>query len=648
MKRIGSFSWLILSALVLLLGPGRAQGQSLADMTKKLERLSAYPDIIVVNGRIATMDAQLTQVQALAIRNSRILARGSNDEIRFLAGPKTQVLDAKGRTVLPGMIDTHTHPNSQAIEHWLGAEGDFTSKKYNDPQLKIVLAKGNDQIELLRSLERVVRQRAQELGPGKWILVGLFGKNSISESRKIVSPLLKQREGAGTINGEFLDMLAPDNPVVVFGSERVGGSSHNTKAKELMEKFIGREVFSYTGATALVYDILFRGRTEEKMDFLKRELLECVVPQGITTYGNYYYGSPSIMQVHRLLSERGELPVRWAYWVGGGGGDPLWVRGGSSNSIPMASLVARYRFYGDLGDSRGIGNDYLWNAGVSNEEFDRTLMCTTAKPANPINPQQLTSGVDWPRPDCNPANYETDNGYLTVRAGLEAGLRIGFMHTYSDGSFDALFHMLEQAMAEGKLTLEQVRALRVTTEHVPIIRPDQIPKIVRYGIMPSFTSYMVQGDLKGGAFLKAYGQEYMSWIMPVKSLVDAGVHPGFGSDAHLHKVPAEWKDMDWPPQWDGNIWAFMEFFANRVMPHEGITYNKAEAIDKVTLMKVMTIWGAEQLLNEKNIGSLEVGKLADFIVIDKDYFTIPENQIHTINVLLTAVGGKTVYKHPDF
>ena len=105
--------------------------------------------------------------------------------------------------------------------------------------------------------------------------------------------------------------------------------------------------------------------------------------------------------------------------------------------------------------------------------------------------------------------------------------------------------------------------------------------------------------------------------------------------------------MDFPPQWDGNLWAHVGFFATRVMP-DGITYNKAEAVDKVALMKVMTIWGAEQVLNEKNIGSLEVGKLADFIVVDKDYFTIPENQIHTIKVLLTAVGGKTVYTAPNY
>jgi predicted amidohydrolase YtcJ len=648
MKRIATVCWPILLALSSLLDARMAQGQSLADMATKLERLKAYPDLIVVNGRIATMDAQLAQVQAMAIRNSRILALGSNEEIRALTGPNTEVLDAKGRTVLPGMIDTHTHPHAWAIQHWLGAEGDATARKYNDPQLKIVLAKGNDPIEVLRSLERVVRQRALELGPGKWIMVQLFGKNTLRESREITWPLVRPERP--TITREMLDTFAPDNPLLVFGSEAIAGSSHNTKAKELMEKYLGRELFAYNFAsTAVVFDILFRGRTEEKMDFLRRELLECLAAQGITTHANNYYSTSSIMKIHRLLSQRGELPVRWAWWIGVGGGSDEFQRD--------PSLAIRYSkaFYGDLGDFQGIGNDFLWNAGVTpvGAGFDTKLICTTAKPANPANLQGAGTGVsgyDGPRPDCNTAqiNYDKDRGYSNVREALESGLRVGFMHSLSDGSFDALFHMLDQAVAEGKLTVDQIRALRVTTEHTPIIRPDQIAKIARYGIRPSFTPYTVQGDLKGGAFLKAYGEQYMTWMMPLKSLVSAGAHPVFGSDSHLNKVPLEWKDMDVPPQWSGNLWAFMEFFATREIPDERLTYNKAEALDKVTLLKAMTVWGAEEVLNEKNIGSLETGKLADFIVIDKDYFTIPDNQIHTIKVLLTALGGKTVFKAPSF
>ncbi|MBI4464858.1 MAG: hypothetical protein HY647_09165, partial [Acidobacteria bacterium] len=141
----------------------------MADLTRKLERLNAYPELVVVNGRISTMDAANREVQAMAVKNNRILALGTNDEIRFLAGPRTEILDAKGRRIVPGFIDGHTHPDLWAVTHWIGMEGEATAKKYNNPELAGVLARGNDRVEVLRSLERLARQRAQELGPGKWI-----------------------------------------------------------------------------------------------------------------------------------------------------------------------------------------------------------------------------------------------------------------------------------------------------------------------------------------------------------------------------------------------------------------------------------------------------------------------------------------------
>ena len=109
--------------------------------------------------------------------------------------------------------------------------------------------------------------------------------------------------------------------------------------------------------------------------------------------------------------------------------------------------------------------------------------------------------------------------------------------------------------------------------------------------------------------------------------------------------------MDWPKDWQGSIWNYYQFFVTRKMTGEppqmtaGMTFLKdQESIDRVTVLKGATIQGAERLLREKELGSLEPGKLADFIVIDKDYFAVPDDQIHTIKTLLTAVGGTILYK----
>ncbi|MBI4463957.1 MAG: hypothetical protein HY647_04570, partial [Acidobacteria bacterium] len=314
---------LLALAVVWCVAMGNAFGQSAAELTRKLDQLKAYPDLIVVNGKISTIDARNSEVQALAVRSNRIIALGTNDEMRLLAGPKTEVLDAKGRRVLPGLIDGHTHPHVWAMEHWVGAEGDFTSKKYNEPQMKMALATGDDQAAVLRALERVVRQRAQELGPGKWILVQLFAKNTIPEARKIVWPMFTQSGGQpGAISQQYLDTLAPNNPLMVFAGEAIGPAANNTKAKEETIRLLGYEVFGLGARSPIVYDILLRGRLDDQVDFLKRELLDCVVAQGVTTFGNHYYGSPSIMKVYRTMYERGEMPVRWGWWEG-----TLWGNG---------------------------------------------------------------------------------------------------------------------------------------------------------------------------------------------------------------------------------------------------------------------------------------------------------------------------------
>ncbi|MBI4459819.1 MAG: amidohydrolase family protein [Acidobacteria bacterium] len=643
---------LVLFSLVLLL-PGKGQAQTAADLTRKLERLNAYPELIVVNARISTMDAANREVQAMAVKRNRILAVGTNDEIRFLAGPQTEVLDAKGRRVLPGFIDGHQHPDLWAITHWVGAEGEATAKKYNEPQLRGILATGNDRVEVLRSLEGVVRQRAQEIGPGKWIFAFLFAKDTLPASMQIVRPLFQSVGGQpSTLSAQFLDSIAPNNPLFLKNTEATGGDSHNTKAKEEFEKINGVDISGLIAHTSVVYDHILRGRTDAMADFFKGELLECIAPHGITTVANYYRNTPTIMKAWNRLYQRGDLPTRWGWWLAGGWGLDL-----AAEKLGMREQYTKF-FYDDIGDFRGIGNDYIWNAGIANETgWESGIMCTKAKlPAGQTeSPRTNPKGeILWDRvgPNCDEfqktVDYDSKRGYARTKAALYAGLRIGFMHNYSDGTSDALLHMLDEAVANGTMTVDQIRALRISTEHDPIIRPDHVPRFAKYDMRPSFNGYQVQGNMKAGAFLQVYGEQYMNWIIPMKSLVDAGAHPVFNTDAHLRKDPVQWKQMDWPDQWDGNIWAILEFFVTRKMPNNGITYNRAESMDRVNLMRAATIWGAEQVLNEKNIGSLEVGKLADFLVMDKDFFTIPEDQIHTIKTVLTAVGGKVVYKDRSY
>ncbi len=640
---------------VLILMASAAFGQSASDLARKLDLLKAYPDVVVVNGAIHTMDGSSSQVQAMAVKNSRILALGTNDQMRFLAGPSTQIIDAKGRTVLPALVDSHTHPNLWGVLHWLGAKGPDMAKEFNMPELASTLVRGNDTVTVLKRLEQTVYQRAKELGPGKWIVIYLFGEpgNTLESWEKLRVPLLPRARagGGGTaapLNREFLNTLAPQNPLIVFIGSGMGDNVHNTRAAQEWIKIVGNEqTQGLMEAPQLMWDILLRGHTDVAMAIMKRELLECIAAQGIGTFGDRYDRSVESAKVLRLLYDKGELPTRWGYFVSSGSNTIGKYEKLAGTTRDQVALFVQKVLTHEIPDFRGVGSDFIWMAGTANEAWEGGLTCTKAE-----RPPESARKPDKPWeifPDCaTPIDYDKLEGYKTEKEIMDRGLRMGFLHGYSDGTYDALFRMLDKAVADGQMTVDEIRQLRIGTEHNPIIRPDQVAKFGKYNIMPSFNGYQVQGDIKGGAFLKTYGEKFISWMAPAKSLVDANVHVVFNTDAHLTDIGPEWKSMESPEQWRGSIWAVMEFFLTRYMPSEGITYDKAQALNKEQMMKAATIWSSELLMREKQIGSLEPGKMGDFIVIDKDYFAIPADQVHTIKTLLTVVGGKTVFKAANF
>jgi len=222
------------------------------------------PDVIAHNGKVITLDAASRIVDALAVKDGRFIAVGGGPEMLRAADAHTRIIDLEGRSVIPGLIDGHTHPYLWGSEHWFGAEGEATSKKYNDPQLKYTAALGNTEAEVLRSIEQGIRNRAQEMGPGKWIMMKVFGGKSIPESRRIASPLFASLGSSAPITTQFLDALAPNNPVSLIATEAIGPSQNNTKAKEEMNRIVGYEATGIIARTVIPFEILMRGRWKEQ------------------------------------------------------------------------------------------------------------------------------------------------------------------------------------------------------------------------------------------------------------------------------------------------------------------------------------------------------------------------------------------------
>jgi hypothetical protein len=208
-----------------------------------------------------------------------------------------------------------------------------------------------------------------------------------------------------------------------------------------------------------------------------------------------------------------------------------------------------------------------------------------------------------------------------------------------------ILEIIEEIRRETGMTVEQIRKKRITMEHTLLLRPDQIPKLKEYGIIMTLAWAHVNTQLNPiwpSNIAKHYGEEYVNWHQPAKSLVDGGVH------TILAEV-------------GGRPFRAMQKFITREAcftprrPEQGdmsVTTCKVlvpdERIDRLTAMKMSTIWPAYYALKEKEVGSLEEGKFADFVVIDRDYFSVPEKEIEDLQVLMTVLGGKVIFAAPSF
>lgn len=533
-------------------------------------------DLLLVNGKICTMDSDDSIVEAVAIKGNRIVATGSSVAVKKMARKGAKIIDLNGKTVLPGIIDSHTHPHNAAMN--------FLEINCRDTEIKRI-----------KDLQIAVSKKAKALGPGKWVRANGYNDSKLAERRQIT-----RRE---------LDEAAPDNPVCIV-SDTGHQAVVNSKALEITH--IKKETPDPAGgqidrdkkgeATGLLYETASKlvsdkipEYTVEQVKEGLRQLWDQFSEWGITSTHDASGQMLGIRGYQELLAEgvrkvRVSLMVSLRPWRAGSE-DMLY----SLKSLGIASNFGdewlRVMSLKIMGDGSGAGG----TAGVFTPQHR--------------GPQGLglmtTSPEDMER---------------IVLDAHNSGLRVS-IHSIGDKGIDIALDCIEKAQKA-----KPIKDIRHRIEHNSCCTPKQLKRIKKLGVVPSSSIGYMYG--LGDQYAENFGSERSRWLHPHKTMQEMGIVAGGNSDC--------------PVTFYGPFYQIYAAVTRKTS--SGQVVGPEEAISVMDAIRVYTLNGA-YLAKEENIkGSIEPGKLADMIVIDRDVLSIPVDEIKTITVLTTIVDGQIVYQ----
>lgn len=541
-----------------------------------------YADTVLYNGKVATADAKFSVAQAVAVRDGKILKVGKTETILPLAGPKTRKIDLKGKTLIPGIIDTHTHLHEYGMEHF-GPE--------MNPKLAEILLVGRTKEDLLEQM----KQHAAKRKPGEWL-------------RFRLKPRSVADEFFNTLSRRELDKSVPRNPALAHTTDTRALANtlaidallkkYDAKTVNLPTDVNGEIIGKLGGGISLIFyeEIIPKPKPEELAPIFLKELEEWAAG-GVTTWSSSL-GSEAVSAFH-YMDRRGMLPIRLAYT-----NEALF-----RDNLYAESAVNRF------GNLIGHGTDYFWLIGISSGSTDASYpgVCTTLKAKAEVKARE----------DCR-LTLDNVRGRAAY-AAVKAGLRIAGTHSAGDKATDVLLDIIEKASASAGMTLAQIRAKRHVIDHCTFNpTPQQIQRAKKLGIIWSCAPKYL---MRAHRVMRDYGEAYAhNWVVPVKSILDAGGRAVFEQDHHEGAAPfIDLAVLVTRKDKDGRVWG------------------GKNAVDRKTALLMATRWAAEYVLREDRLGSLEPGKWADLVVLDKDYFTVADDDLSSIRGVLTMVGGKIVY-----
>jgi len=566
-----------------------------------------YGDTILFNGKIVTVDPSFGIAQAVAIRDGKFIAVGTDREVKIYAGRKTKKIDLCGKMVLPGFIDSHPHMLAY-----------FVAK---DITVDVAGVKSIEEIK-----KRIaVAVKAKK--PGEWVLCSAVGEppDYMGGSSWFVEKRWPTRWD--------LDEVAPDNPVLIQGIISVWspypaiinsyglkllGVTQDTpdepkglmfikdeKTGEMNGQLERAHFWNYGRLFWKLLGMLPWPSVEQSLNGVRTSMKRWNAVGVTAGYEGHIVGPPDL-RLLKELENREEMTVRmlFAYEV------PKEL-----DKAPIEDVEKWIRDKSSYSAGRGIGNDWLRIGGIT-VSTDGPVQLGVAVMRTPyLGPfGEMTEGVQM-----FSTHRLKDICLLAAKHDVRMNIQFAGSKT-TDVSLEAFEYANSQIPIKGR---------RWIFQHVQHSTQEQVRRYAELGI---YSTTVVGFEYTKGKEtfvnrMRATNTEIIDTLMPFRWFLDAGAVIGNSTDGAHYE-----------PMW--NIWDLLTRMDGRTGE---IVMTPCKKISREEAIRLSTIENAKVLWWEDKIGSIEPGKLADLAVLDKDILTCPVDDIKETKVLATLINGKIVY-----
>jgi hypothetical protein len=426
------------------------------------------PELVLYNAHILTIDAAQPRAQAVAIAGGRLLAVGSNDDVRNLATARTSQVNLEGKTVVPGFIDAHTHPASSGRRHLRELDCDLRS---------------------IKEIQEAVRRRAAQLPRGQWVVGFKYDDTKTAEGRPITR--------------DDLDQAAPDHPVYI---NHRGGHGSYVNSLALQKADVNEKTPDPPGGQ-------FVRDAKGRLTGLVRERATApftrLIPSRYTR-DDYREG---VKLISKMMTSAGVTSV---HDTGGSALDLRAYQDARESGDLLFRVYCLIR-YNDLdkmiaaGVRTGLGDEWL-RVGAVKLAQDGSISERTARLSQPYIGRPDDFGI---------LVTEERDLYEQARKAHLAGWQIG-THSNGDFAIDLTLRVYERLQKESPR-----RDPRFRLEHCTVVNPELVRRIQALGAIPNpFSTYVYYHGEK----MREYGPERLEWMFAVRSFLDAGVRVTQTSD----------------------------------------------------------------------------------------------------------------------